>query len=238
MAPFRPTNINKRAYPGNANVVGPTCVPTLGITTTFCCTFQSTLCGPTCYTYTLGCRNLPISCSCCPCCCCCSCTVCDRIIGAGMWSQSEVLEASSRCAWGDDICVTGSQIGFCGPSGTISGSTCDCRGFLICCTPSRKWFVAPSCTQVGRGWYQREDAVTTANSLMGACGWFVPDLTQVGNPGYSCRSFWDSYTGSYWSSTQYSSHQAWRTNFSNGNSYFSHKLYCAFCVRTLRCPAT
>jgi hypothetical protein len=46
MPPFRPANLNKRAYPGNASVIGPTCTATLGITTTQCCTFTTTAsCG-------------------------------------------------------------------------------------------------------------------------------------------------------------------------------------------------
>lgn len=79
----------------------------------------------------------------------------------------------------------------------------DCRGIFICCGPgTNKWFIAPSCTEEGRDWYNRNATVTNTNSTMGACGWFVPDIGQIDNPGYCCRSYWDSYQNQwYWSNT-------------------------------------
>jgi hypothetical protein len=193
MPPFRPANLNKRAYPGNASVIGPTCTATLGITTTQCCTFVSTLCGACTETLNLGCRCATTSCPCCPCCCCCSCTVCARTVPSGRWKASEQYEARTRDAWGDTNCVTGSVTGFCGSSGTITGSPVDCKGFFWCCGPSTcKWFVAPRCTEVCRSFNSTSNGVTVANSLMGSCGWFVPDLGNLYN-GYLCRSYWDSY---------------------------------------------
>ena len=37
-------------------------------------------------------------------------------------------------------------------------------GFLICCASSTYWIVAPVSTQVTRTWYDRNDAITTANA--------------------------------------------------------------------------
>jgi len=215
MAPYRPTHINKRAYPGNANVVGPTTRATVGVTTTQCCVCNCTLCGAAQLTYTLGCRFLPTAYPCCHCCCCCSCTIYDRTVPGGMWKSSEQWEAKSvRDAWGDDNCVTGPQIGFCANSGTITGCTTDCKGFLISGT---NWFVAPSCTQVATNWYSRNDAVTVANSLMGSLGWFVPSMGPLQNPGYTCRIYWDSYSAtSYWSSEEFDASNGCFVRFTNG----------------------
>tara|TARA_B100000035_G_scaffold239101_1_gene207387 strand:- start:576 stop:1712 length:1137 start_codon:yes stop_codon:yes gene_type:complete len=80
-------------------------------------------------------------------------------------------------------------------------------GYLICCSSGNLWVVAPSSTEVQRNFYQRSDGVTTANSNA-ACGdWFVPSITQLNNPGYTCRTHWDSYSSggnncAYWSNTE------------------------------------
>ena len=84
-------------------------------------------------------------------------------------------------------------------------------GYLICSSGGTHWIVAPSSTQVTRTWYQRNDAVTTANSNA-ACGdWFVPSCAQLQNPGATCLTHWDSMdTQWYWSSSEYDSGNAWR----------------------------
>jgi hypothetical protein len=109
---------------------------------------------------------------------------------------------------------------------TCLGPQCvDCKGFFICCGPTtNKWFVAPACTQVSRNWYCRADSAIVANSCMGSCGWFVPTLTQLQNPGSICRSYWDSYCTSvgsadyYWSDTPYNSNYAPSVSISTGNT--------------------
>ena len=112
---------------------------------------------------------------------------------------------------GQRCCGTGANGGifrinesFCGTTQNCNIPFTDCKGFFICCqvSPTAKWFVAPSCTQVSRSWYGTSDAVSLANSCMGSCGWFVPSMTQLINPGAKCISFWDSFSGGYWSSTQ------------------------------------
>ena len=76
-------------------------------------------------------------------------------------------------------------------------------GYLICCSGGNLWIVAPSSTQVCRTWYQRTDANTTANANA-ACGdWFVPSMSQLQNPGWTCRTYWDSAEANlYWSDTE------------------------------------
>jgi len=242
MPPFRPANLNKRAYPGNASIIGPTCTATIGFTTTQCCTFVSSLCGACVEAFTLGCRCATTSCPCCPCCCCCSCTICTRTVPSGRYKASEQYEARTRDAWGDTNCSTGNQIGFCGSSGTIAGSPTDCKGFYICCGPSTsKWFVAPSCTQITSNFNDTGNGVTCANSLMGSCGWFVPNINQIQDPGYSCRTYWDSYTaGNYWSSTPGGGPNACGFDMSGGTIWGSaHRgnVPCAANVRVFRCTA-
>ena len=81
-------------------------------------------------------------------------------------------------------------------------------GFLICCVSNTYWIVAPNSTEVIRSWHSRADATTTANSNA-ACGdWFVPTRAQLQNPGFTCRTYWDSYYSSgpslsrrYWSNS-------------------------------------
>ena len=37
MGIFKPSRVNKREYPGNANVIGPTTVPSFSESTAYCC---------------------------------------------------------------------------------------------------------------------------------------------------------------------------------------------------------
>ena len=79
-------------------------------------------------------------------------------------------------------------------------------GFLICKASPLRWVVSPYSAQVSRDWYNRNDANTTAQSVSGCTGWFVPTFSQLQNPGFSCRSFWGPspcYDAPlyYWSST-------------------------------------
>jgi len=224
MPPFRPANLNKRAYPGNASVIGPTLTATLGITTTQCCTCISSLCGAgSIVSYCLGCRCHPATCPCCACCCCCSCTVCTRALPSGMWKAGEQYEAATRCAWGCfSTCATGAQTGFCAANGTISGGTIDCNGFLICDQGSglTKWWVPSLAAEITSDWYSRGNANSCASGVMGVGGWFVPGNSYLSNPGYACRTYWNSGGSTYWSNDewnnpQYGSVTAYRFDMSN-----------------------
>jgi len=242
MAPFRPRNLNKRYYPGNASVIGPTCTPTLGITTTTCCS-STNVCGACVGPDTvLGCRCTFCYCPCCNVCCSCPCTVCTQTVPSGMWSSFEQYEASTRSAWGTGItssagaatCLCCTNVGF-----ACTTNIADCKGFFICCGPAtNKWFVAPSCTEVSRCWYTRGDAVTVANSCMGSCGWIVPTIGQLQNPGYSCRTYWDSYAAAnYWSDTEIQATAAWTGDLTNDNNNGNNKnSVCR--VRAFRCTAS
>ena len=109
-------------------------------------------------------------------------------------------------------------------------------GYLICRSGgSTAWIVAPASSEVSRNWYNRNDAVTTATNCTSATGWFVPTCGQLKNPGYTCRTYWDSYSPSYyWSSTESTSTLAWTVYFTTGNTIYGSKT-SANCVRAFRC---
>jgi hypothetical protein len=109
-------------------------------------------------------------------------------------------------------------------------------GYLICRSASVGWIVAPGSSEVSRNWYCRDDANTTAQSISGCTGWFVPTVSQLQNPGYTCRTFWDSFSSAtYWSSTEVNAHRACTVNFNNGNADNSNKGAATCCVRAFRC---
>lgn len=91
---------------------------------------------------------------------------------------------------------------FCARSSNCDVPFVDYGGHYICCGPGTcKWFVAPSCTEAFG--VMPTTAASCANTLVGSCGWFVPDLTTLANPGYTCRQYWDSYRNdNYWSTTR------------------------------------
>ena len=111
-------------------------------------------------------------------------------------------------------------------------------GFLICCASPLRWVVSPLSAEVSRTWYLRNDANTTAQSVSGCAGWFVPTLSQLQNPGYICRSFWGPspcYSSTtYGSSTENSARFAYGVNFTNGTAGNISKDG-AVCVRAFRC---
>ena len=111
-------------------------------------------------------------------------------------------------------------------------------GYLICRSGGgTAWIVAPASSEVSRNWYSRNDAVTTATNCTSATGWFVPNVGQLQNPGYVCRTYWDSYSSAvYWSSTETNSNVACCVDFSLGYSGDLLKGYGnSCCVRAFRC---
>ena len=111
-------------------------------------------------------------------------------------------------------------------------------GNTICISGGIVWIVAPASSEVSRNWHDRNDAVTTATNCTSATGWFVPTCYQLQNPGYECRTYWDSYSCAlYFSSTPCGSSAAWGTNFSpsyNGDTY-PRLTSAVCCVRAFRC---
>ena len=111
-------------------------------------------------------------------------------------------------------------------------------GFLICKASPLRWVVSPRSAEVSRTWYLRNDANTTAQSVSGCTGWFVPTLSQLQNPGYLCRSFWGPApcfsSTRYWSSTEINATNACYVTVNNGNAYGNNKTI-SMCVRAFRC---
>jgi hypothetical protein len=110
-------------------------------------------------------------------------------------------------------------------------------GFLMCRASPLRWVVSPRSAEVSRTWYLRNDANTTAQSVSGCTGWFVPTRPQLQNPGYCCRSFWGPSpcfsSTSYWSSTEHNAF-ACIVNFNGGTATIDDKPDTS-CVRAFRC---
>ena len=126
--------------------------------------------------------------------------------------------------------------------------------FIICKAGGLAWFVAPASTQLGSQWAngQYNGSVVgdkccvsewgTLSSLLTNHGytpteWFVPNRSQLENPGYLCRSNWGSSLASYWSSTENgcacASNVCFQT-FCSGTTGISFKSG-GFFVRAFRC---
>jgi hypothetical protein len=108
---------------------------------------------------------------------------------------------------------------------------------LICKSAGVGWIVAPSTTQVSRTWYCRNDALLEAQRFTQTCctQWFVPTSTQLQNPGYCCRTFWDSFSSAiYWSSTSGYPAYAGAVCFLSVSTSNCLKT-CPLCVRAFRC---
>jgi hypothetical protein len=73
-------------------------------------------------------------------------------------------------------------------------------GNLLCRSGGVYWIVAPAASQINCSWYSISSAITTAQQISGRSGWFIPTVSQLQNPGYACRSFWEGgFSGDYWS---------------------------------------
>jgi hypothetical protein len=111
-------------------------------------------------------------------------------------------------------------------------------GYLICQASSIRWVVSPYSAEVSRCWDLRDNSNTTAQSVSGCTGWFVPTCGQFQNPGYLCRSFWGPSpcsSGIYWSSTPCPMGDCGMiVRFTDGESYGRGKVLI-LCVRSFRC---
>jgi hypothetical protein len=98
------------------------------------------------------------------------------------------------------------------------GSTLPDGSRLICKAGGTAWIVAPASTQVAQTWNNSTSTQVgnkccacdwpTLNTRLINCGfnpadWFVPSMGQFLNPGYLCRTNWDTYVNNrYWTSTE------------------------------------
>ena len=140
------------------------------------------------------------------------------------------------------------------------GTTLPDRSRIICRAGGKAWIVAPETTQVSEPWGNYTACGNIDNCPSGvsvhcditsinfpvlynrliSCGfnpsdWFVPSLAQLQNPGYVCRTQWDTFSAeNYWSSTEITATDACPVYFGNGSAYSLNKA-CACCVRAFRC---
>ena len=124
----------------------------------------------------------------------------------------------------DTSCALGSKV-FIPPQGLAS---------LICKAGGTAWIVAPNTAEVSRTWYCIQDAITQAQNITGALGWFVPSVGQLQNPGYICRTYWDSFSATfYWSSTECNATFGCIVRFTDGGA-FNNPKSGTYCVRAFR----
>jgi hypothetical protein len=132
-------------------------------------------------------------------------------------------------------------------STTELGSTV-CGGRLFCKSGGIAWIVAPAATQVGATWngstntlVGNKPCVSDWSSLCAALAgafltpsdWFVPSISQL-QSGYICRTYWDSFSSRYWSSTENTATRACFVVFNTGTVFYNYKTF-TYCVRAFRC---
>jgi hypothetical protein len=81
-------------------------------------------------------------------------------------------------------------------------------GIVMCVSGGTRWIVAPTEAQISRTWYEVSsgtDAVTIAQACTGCTDWFLPSGAQYQNPGFVCRTYWDSLFGGYWTNVSINS---------------------------------
>jgi len=123
---------------------------------------------------------------------------------------------------------------------------------LICKSGGTAWIVAPSCTQVIQTWNNTTNTQVgdkpcvcdwpTLNTCLitsgfNPCDWFIPTIAQLQNPGYVCRTQWDTFSPCcYWSSTEFNATRAWMLCNNNGSGCPNMgKNYVSIPVRAFRC---
>ena len=130
------------------------------------------------------------------------------------------------------------------------GTTLPDGSRIICKAGGTAWIVAPNTTQVSQTWNGTTTLLVGDKccvcdwSTLCAClitrgfnpsDWFVPSFAQLQNPGYVCRTQWDSFCATcYWSSTEINATNACRVNFINGTTNTITKP-SVNCVRAFRC---
>ena len=161
---------------------------------------------------------------------------------SGTWRNITTLCVNQSGTWRNILtgCINDSgtwrafKVNQAWPGGPILGSAA-CGGIVICGAANIGWILAPSSAEVLRSWNNINDANTRAQQVSGCTGWFVPTYGQLQNPGYTCRTYWDSYASwPYWSSTEGYATAAWIVDFFSGNVSYDFKTNSR-CVRAFRC---
>lgn len=236
MGIFKPSRVNKREYPGNANVIGPTTVPSFSESTAYCCSSTNvtgSCIGPE---PILGCCGTYCYCPCCDVCCRCLETTCTASVPSGMYGMREQYCARESGAWGSgstvscgaEECVSCSNVG----TKNVSGAVGNCYGFYVRCNGAEKIFLANNSTEAFTAWQGTSStsgwtAVSNANSSLGSHGWCIFNVSQAG-ASWGGRSYWDTYVccasnsdpGHYWTHTEFNSTHARNLNMRFGATNF------------------
>ena len=130
------------------------------------------------------------------------------------------------------------------------GTTLPDGSRIICKAGGTAWIVAPNTTQVGQTWNGTTTLLVGNKccvcdwSTLCAClitrgfnpsDWFVPSSAQLQNPGYVCRTQWDSFSVTkMWSSTEFNDTKARVVYFGSGSAGCPIKSTTC-CVRAFRC---
>ena len=132
------------------------------------------------------------------------------------------------------------------------GTTLPDGSRIICKAGGTAWIVAPNCTQVSQTWNGTTtllvsnkccicDWATLSTQLLN-CGfnpgdWFVPSSAQLYNPGWTCRTQWDTFSYLYWSSTEVSASAtlAYGVRIGYLGRICATSKTCETCVRAFRC---
>jgi len=147
--------------------------------------------------------------------------------------------------WVESPESTNSLIPYC-PEGTVLPD----KSAIICKSGGTAWIVAPATTQVSQTWNGTTtdlvgdkccvcDWSSLCSALVSAgfnpTDWFVPCYQLLENPGYVCRTNWDSFSAfCYWSSTECSATEACGFRYTAGSASSPGKA-CTYCVRAFRC---
>jgi len=130
------------------------------------------------------------------------------------------------------------------------GTTLPDGSRIICKAGGVAWIVAPSTTEVSQTWNNSTTTLVgnkccvcdwpTLCARFIACGlnpsdWCVPNITDLNNPGYVCRSKWDAFSSAcYWSSNECSATCSGVISFADGAATPRSKTLTP-CVRAFRC---
>ena len=124
---------------------------------------------------------------------------------------------------------------------------------IICKSGGTAWIVAPYCTELSSSWAGGQYNTTVVGDKCCICewsgletqlincgfnpsDWFVPSLSQLQNPGFVCRTNWDSFSiALYWSSSERNAVRAYNLNYSNSCVDCCWKPPPELCVRAFRC---
>jgi hypothetical protein len=109
-------------------------------------------------------------------------------------------------------------------------------GTVICRNGGVSWIVAPNTSEVSRNWDNRNDAITTARACTATTTWFIPSVAQLQNPGYCCRTLWNSYSVAvYWSNAAGGGARRCFVDLSTGFANYRYGSGPIECVRAFRC---